>query len=234
MGETTTVVLGDYGPKVYRRLKQGGQPVDLTDALILWTAWNDYDPRVAWWTRRDVTTEAKLYGDPAAGLVGLPLWTGRTFPGVAALATITVAQELITATFAACGGDATHQSLYMSKAGLTDLFKVARGVNGFAAGGIPVSVADASLIEVAPLVDQSATNGKVALATPPTPGLVLGAGGALNTPGVHLLAVVNEREGDADFVRTHRLKIIKVDPTTGADTTFPAKGFEYLVVSPEP
>jgi len=110
---------------------------------------------------------------------------------------------------------------------------VASGVDGFAAGGIGINVPDSLLVQLAPDVDESATNGKVALATPPTPILALGFAG-LTTPGTHLLAVANKREGDADFVRMHRVKVHALDTTTGKRVTWPARGFEYLEITPEP
>jgi hypothetical protein len=79
--------------------------------------------------------------------------------------------------------------------------------------------------------DQSATNGSSALPAAPTPTVALaGVGAGVLTNGIYLYKVVNKRASDTDTVQKIRFEIVVVDSTTGAATTWPESGFEYLDV----
>ncbi len=241
----TSVVKGDLGPKLYRQLRQGGIPVDLSPATvkILVSGANDFDPAITYYVRRDVTSKAKFYGTPSLGIVGIPSWSGRTL-GTISVGSITITDKTVVGqaiVTAAAGPTGTVlQEIYTSKANdvNTTQYRVASGANGFASAGIAIGSAtypasNSVLSQLLPDEDQSATNGFGLLGTPTAPTVALGTQPGSLDNGTHWFALVNLRNSDVDELRTYRIKIIKLDTTTAEETTWPAaaSSYEYLQVT---
>lgn len=196
-------------------------------------------PEPPLYLRRDVTTTAKANGDPVAGVVGLPIYTGASLAGPRTAPVTVGPAEAVGVIFPASADPAClTQRIYATKADDPGgvLYFCVEGPNGFAsAGAFPVNNSDAKLIAAAPSVDESATNGTASLGTP---GAITSAVPEIAfttamTPGDHEFAIINVSSCDSVVVRLILFEIIMRNLDTLQEFTFPQAGFEELNIVPD-